>query len=271
MGRAFDAAGVERPIDPASRLAHEIEASTDDTAQHFLGELRKHCTMLVAAIADVLGALDGLDPDSPFSATVLTRGLIEASADLLWLSDGEIDAKERTRRTCLVYLRQHETVVNQMVEFSERHPEGDAAIPHLAEGIAEGWESLRLSAEAMAAIGFTLRTSKQRGSKYSLDEPKPSISRLVDALITRFLGTTGVNLYAIYSPTAHGDGEGLGTLVIEGDQVEDEGVVKRRRGFDEKRWSGLVLRPSLAAARGATGAWFKLALSPETGRPTESR
>ena len=271
MGRAFDAAGVERPIDPVSRLAHEIKASTDEAAQHFLGELRKHCTMLVAAIADVLGALAGLDSDSPFSATVLTRGLIEASADLFWLSDAEIDAKERTRRTCLVYLRQHETLARQMVEFSERHPEGDAAIPHLDEGIAEGWESLRLSAEKMAAIGFELRTSKQRGSKYSLGEAKPSISRLVDALITKFLGKTGVNLYAIYSPTAHGDGEGLGTLLIEGDQVEAEGVVKHRRGFDEKRWNGLVVGPALAAAKGATGAWFELALSPETERPTASQ
>ncbi|MGC2372357.1 MAG: hypothetical protein WA484_00640 [Solirubrobacteraceae bacterium] len=271
MERVFDVARIERPIDPASRLAHEIKASTDETAQHFLGELCKHCTMLVAAIADVLGALAGLDSDSPFSASVLTRGLIEAAADLFWLSDAEIDAKERTRRTCLVYLRQHETLVGRMVEFSERHPEGDAAIPHLAEGIAEGWESLKLSAEGMAAIGFELRTSKQRGSKYSLGGPKPSISRLVDVLITRFLGKTGVNLYAIYSPTAHGDGEGLGTLLIEGDQVEDEGVVKHRRGFDEKRWNGLVVGPALAAAKGATGAWFELALSSETERPTASQ
>jgi hypothetical protein len=271
MERAFDAAGVERPIDPASRLAQDVKASTDETAEHFLGQLPKHCTMLVAAIADVLGALAGLDSDSPFSASVLTRGLVEAAADLFWLSDAVIDAKERTRRTCLVYLRQHETLVRQMVEFSERHPEGDAAIPRLADGIAEGWESLKLSAEKMAAIGFELRTSRQRGSKYSLGEPKPTISRLVDALITKFLGTTGVNLYAIYSPTAHADGEGLGTLLIESDQVEEEGVVKYRRGFDEERWKGLVVGPALAAAKGAAGTWFKLALSPEAERPTESQ
>src|SRR5271166_1142162 len=233
MDRAFDTSGVERPIHPASRLAREVEVATDDTAEHFLGELPKHCTMLVAAIADVLGALAGLDADSPFSATVLTRGLIEASADLFWLSEPEIDPKERTRRTCLVFLRQHETIVRQMVEFSERHPEGDDAISNLAEGIAQGWESLKLTAEKMAAIGFELRSSTRRGSKYSVGAPKPSISRLVDALITKFLGKTGVNLYAIYSPTAHGDGEGLGTLLIEADEIEDRGAVKHRRGFDE--------------------------------------
>jgi hypothetical protein len=72
-----------------------------------------------------------------------------------------------------------------------------------------------------------------------------------------------VNLYAIYSPTAHGDGEGLGTLLIDGDQIEDRGAVKHRRGFDEQRWNGLVVAPSIAAAKGATGTWFELALSPE--------
>jgi len=79
-----------------------------------------------------------------------------------------------------------------------------------------------------------------------------------------------VNLNAIFSPTAHGDGEGLGTLLIEGDQIEDEGVVKRRRGFDETRWNGLVVTPALAAAKGSTRAWFHLALSPETERSSAS-
>jgi hypothetical protein len=40
-----------------SRLAHEIKASTDEAAQHFLGELRKHCTMLVVNRPGKVGGL----------------------------------------------------------------------------------------------------------------------------------------------------------------------------------------------------------------------
>jgi hypothetical protein len=196
--------------------------------------------VLVAAIADVLGALDGLDSNSPFSATVLTRGLLEASADLFWLSHAYIDSGERTRRTCVVFPRQHETQVRQMVQFAKRHPDA-AAIPNLAEGISEGWESLKATAEAMAAIGFKLGTNKKPGAKYTLDEPKPTISELVDVLITRLLGKTGVNLYSIYSSIAHAEGEGS-RLVTLGSTLRV--MQLRRRSLRLSRaYSGSVQSP----------------------------
>ncbi len=261
MGVALDGAGVERPIELDSMLAQEVATSTHEVARHFLSELPKHCAMLDTAIADVLVALDGLSSDTPFSAVVLTRGLLEASADLYWLSEAEIGLVERTRRTCLVYLRQKETQVRQIVQFSKRHPGAElGGTRDLTQAIREGWESLKLDAETMAAMGFELRESDRPGSKYSLGEPKPNISDLVDALVTRFLGKTGVNLYAIYSSIAHAEGEGLGTLLVMDDSIEQLGVVRYRRGLDDRRWNGLVLRPAVAAARGAVGAWFELAL-----------
>lgn len=51
--------GVERLIDRDSQLAQEISECTDDTSAHFLGELPRHCMMLVIAAADACTGLSG--------------------------------------------------------------------------------------------------------------------------------------------------------------------------------------------------------------------
>jgi hypothetical protein len=193
-GVLFDDAGVERPIQPQSRLAQEREACQHDVARHFLEELPKHCTMLTVAVLDGLGSLARLDGSRPFGAVVVARGLLECTADLYWLSASDIDAAERTRRTFNVVLRQQETVVRQLVESAKRVPPHAQEIVKLQTAIGQGWEPLKTTADAMASAGYELYTSNKPGSKYVLGKAKPAIGALIDRLVTDHLGTTAVSL-----------------------------------------------------------------------------
>jgi hypothetical protein len=256
----FDDTGVERPIESQSRLAKEIAASTHTASQHFLGELPKHCTMLAAAIADALDALARLEPSLAFSGVVVARGLLEAAADLYWLSDGGIDRAERTRRTFLVFLRQRETQVREIVHFSRRHPpDSEREVAELSAAIAEGWESLRLHAEDMASAGYELRTSNRPGSKYGVGQPKPPVGELVDRLISDHLGITAVPIYSLYSSVAHAEGEGLGSLRVMHETVETPEGTRYLGGFDAAMWTDRVLTPATRGAAGAFSAWAELA------------
>lgn|GEM_PF-3866674 len=259
MRTLVDEAGIERVVEPTSRLANEFATCQNDVAQHFLGQLSQHCTMLGVAIVEVLTSLDRLDPELPFSGVVLARGLVEAAADLYWLSDPAIDAAERTRRTFLIYLRQHETNVRQLVQFSNRFPQPDDHLPNLDKAIDEGWASLKQTAEEMATAGYELRTSSRPGSKYSVGHPKPSISELVDTLIEDCLGKMTLNLYSLYSAVAHAEGEGLGSLCVPSDTVETAKGMRYRHGFDDAMWETRILRPTTQAAASACGAWVQLA------------
>ncbi|SRR6266511_3622801 len=256
----FDDSGIERPIEPQSRLAQEIAASTHEVSQHFLRQLPQHCAMLAGAIADALDALARLEPSLAFSGVVVARGLLEAAADLYWLSDRRIDCAERTRRTFLVFLRQHETEVREVVHFSRRLPPGrERKVSQLSVAIAEGWESLRLHAEEMASAGYELRISNRPGSKYSVGEPKPPVGELVDQLISDHLGTTAIPIYSLYSSVAHAEGEGLGSLRVTSDSVETPEGTRYLRGFDAPMWGERVLTPATRGAAGAFSAWAELA------------
>jgi hypothetical protein len=53
--------------------------------------------MLATAMAEALTALDRLDPSLAFSGVLVTRGLVEAGADLYRLSELGIGEAERAR------------------------------------------------------------------------------------------------------------------------------------------------------------------------------
>jgi hypothetical protein len=214
--------------------------------------------MLGAAVADALDALEKLESSLAFSGVVVARGLLEAAADLYWLSDEGIDGTERTRRTFLVFLRQHETQVQQIEQFSKRLPQGSERTAELSTAVAEGWQSLKQHAQEMAAAGFELRTGSKPGSKYSVGEPKPSISKLVERLMSDHLGTTAIPVYSLYSSVAHAEGEGLGSLRVMSDTVEAPEGTRYARGFDTAMWSERVLTPATRGAAGAFAAWARL-------------
>ena len=197
-----DEAGVERHVEPASSLSTEISAVPSDIQTHFLSELPKHATMLVMAIGDACSGLLTLGPSLPFSSTGVARMLLEAAGDLHWLVDADpgLAASERARRAITVYLRQTETTIRQLEQLRERTSQDD-----YDAGIAEGWELLRHTADSAALGGYRVKESRRPGQKYILHPGKPSISRLVDEAITRFYGSTGVNLYSLYSSTATED------------------------------------------------------------------
>jgi len=253
-----DEAGIERPIERDSQLATEIAACPDDVSRHFLSQLSQHCTMLTVAIFDALASLDRLDPSLPFSAVVLARGLFEAAADLYWLSDHSIDAVERTRRTFLIFLRQHETQVRRIVQLSNRVEAPPADLSDLDQAIAAGWASLKLTADSMASAGYKLRVNPRRDTKYSVGEPKPSISALVDTIISELLGKTALNLYSTSSTVAHVEGEGLASLLLMSDSIETAEGTRYRHGFDAEMWEQRIAKPTVIAGTGAVGRWVNL-------------
>jgi hypothetical protein len=256
---AISSDGVESPIDSDSPLAAETEACTEEIAKHFLGELPHHCTMLISAAADACIALSRLDTDLPFSAVVLVRGLFEAIADLHWLSDARLGHVERVRRTFLVYLRQVETSVRNVESFARRRGSVVQADMDLDEAIRQGREKLLVSAEAMAAAGYTLRSSRKAGSRYYLEKPKPPISELVDGTVSAFYGTTTLNLYSLYSSVAHAEGEGLGTLLIRSDSIVTAEGTRLRRGFSDEEWANRIVTPSFAIMSRGVREWLMLA------------
>jgi hypothetical protein len=268
----FDDAGIERPIERESVLAAELRTSTHDVARHFLGQLSQHCNMLASALADGSEALARLEPALAFSGVVVARGMLEAAADLYWLSDRQIDRAERTRRTFLVFLRQHEAQVREIVRFSKRipaTPTDDA--PDLDAAIAEGWESLRQHAKEMASAGYELRTSDRPGSKYSVGDPKPAVSRLVDKLIADHVGLTALPIYSMYSSVAHAEGGGLGSLRVMHDAVETPEGKRHLRGFDLSMWHERVVASATRGATGAFVAWARLAYPSRLGELTRQR
>lgn len=255
---AVDDGGVERPVEGRSQLSGEIDSCAHDTARHFLSQLSQHNTMLGVAIADALASLSRLDPELPFSATVLARGLAEAAADLYWLSDLKIGAVERVRRTFLIYLRQHETQVRQIIQYSQRLTADGPGTPDLTTVIEKGWESLRVHAEKMASVGYALKETKKAGFKYSVGTPKPPIRELVDTVMSKFLGKTALNLYSTYSSVAHAEGEGLGSLLQYSDKVETPAGTRYRHGLDDEGWNQRIVLPTNLIAAGSFGTWLKL-------------
>jgi hypothetical protein len=250
-----DEAGVERHVEPASSLSTEISAVPSDIQTHFLSELPKHATMLVMAIGDACSGLLTLGPSLPFSSTGVARMLLEAAGDLHWLADPGLAASERARRAITVYLRQTETTIRQLEQLRERTSQDD-----YDAGIAEGWELLRHTADSAALGGYRVNESRRPGQKYILHPGKPSISRLVDEAITRFYGSTGVNLYSLYSSTAHAEGSGLGSLLDTSARVETDHGDRVAYGLPEPLWTKNVLSPCLAVAVGVVREWVQLAL-----------
>lgn len=148
--------------------------------------------------------------------------------------------------------------MRQIEQFAKRFPD-IAKRSNLDEGIAQGWESLRLHAEDMAAAGYELRTSTKPGDRYLLGTGKPSVSELVDEAIIDFYGKTALNLYSMYSSTAHVEGLGLGALEDLKDTVRATEGVRYKYGFDDQTWQGLVVTPGLRVASGSTAEWIALA------------
>lgn len=256
---AVDEQGVERAIERDSHLAREIASCSDDSSRHYLGELPHHCTMLAVSMADACQSIARLDPGLPFSTGIVVRGLLEAGADLHWLSSPKISAVERTRRAFLVYLRQLETQIRQMAQHAKRAPLSAPDQALVDKGIDEGWQLLRLTAEGMAAAGYELQTSKKPGAKFRLGTPKPSTSELVDTLLVEFYGTTSVNLYSLYSPIAHVDGEGLGSLLERSDFRDTPEGQRFRYGLRDDAWMTRMLKPGACASLGCAAEWTALA------------
>jgi len=265
LAAVLDDTGVERPPEPASRIVAEAASSAHLVERHFLEQLPYHCTMLAMAIADALASLARLSPELPFGAVVVARALLECAADLYWLSDDHIDGQERARRAFLIYLKQHETVIRQLEQLDKRVPAEIHGIPDLAKAIDEGWESLKQHAEEMAAAGHKLRTTNKPGFRYIVGKDKPSISALIDRLINDHLGKTGLNLYTDYSPIAHAEGEGLGSLLTTSATVETPEGLRYRRGFDDETWKKRIKAPAAGAARGSVGAWVEVAYPSRSG------
>ena len=89
---------------------------------------------------------------------------------------------------------------------------------------------------------------------------KPSISSLVDEAVTRFYGSTGVNLYSLYSSTTHAEGSGLESLLDASDRVETDHGDRVAYGLPEPLWTKKVISPCLTVAVRVVREWVQLAL-----------
>lgn len=254
-GAFCDEAGAQREPESSSVLHGEIDAAGSDLQRHFLLQLPNHITMLVMAISDGCDGLANLGQTHPFSSMAVARAVLEAAGDLHWLAAADQTGAERARRAITTYLRQVETTVRQLEQLQKR-----TAQTELEDGIREGRELLRVTAEEAGRAGYKIGQTRRHGQLYVLDDGKPSTSALVDSVVSHFYGTTGVNLYATYSASAHAEGGGLGALLDDSDRIETTAGRRRAYGLPTALWKAKVEDPVVAVAFGVAHEALTLVL-----------
>lgn len=258
-GAVFDESAVQRLIDPASQLQREIDTSVG-IQRHFLSELPNHAVMSMVALSDGCEGLAKLGSRLPFSSVAVARSVLEAAGDLHWLVCADQSSTERARRAMTIYLLQTETTIRQLEQLQERRPDLD-----VGAGIDEGWELLRATAKEAELAGYEVKESKRPGRKYTLAEGKPATSKLVDSVVTKFYGQTGVRLYSSYSATAHAEGGGLGALLDVSDTVSTEAGQRSAYGIPVSEWMQRVVDPVRAVTVGVAREALKLMFPSQEG------
>jgi hypothetical protein len=226
-----------------SPWSSDRESLDNELQRHFIEQLPKHCRLLLMAMLDAGGVLASIEETSPFSGTVLARGLLEAAGDLHWLVQPDIDPQERARRSLTIYLEQVESSLRKLMDARDRGaPISDDASRDQA--IEEGHEMLALYASEARAAGYEVTRTRRPGAMYVLGDGKPSATALVDDVVTEFHGQTVISPYRMHSSAAHGTGEGLGALMDLTDSIETDAGTLFAWGFTRERWASSIDTPA---------------------------
>lgn len=157
------------------------------------------CTDHLLGLADVLSARNAL-----FAAYTLTRGAVEAAALGCYLTDRDIDGRERVRRTMNYRLA---AMCERVWLFKDMH--GDAAAGKLDE------TRQRISDFARGARqhNFTFHDMDGKGRTARIGAEQPKAMTLISHAVDKTVPELGRTYQRLLSATAHSSVHGLARML----------------------------------------------------------
>jgi hypothetical protein len=157
------------------------------------------CTDHLLGLADVLRARNAL-----FSAYTLTRGAVEAAALGCYLTDADIDGKERVRRTMNYRLS---ALCERTWLFKDMHGK------YAAEKLGETQQRISDFARSARQRGFDSHDMDGRGRAARVGSEQPKAMTLVSLAVDKDMPELGRTYQRLLSATAHSAVHGLARML----------------------------------------------------------
>jgi hypothetical protein len=157
------------------------------------------CTDHLLGLADVLRARNAV-----FAAYTLARGAVEAAAIGCYLTDADIDGRERLRRTINYRLQG----MCERVRLFQ-----DLRSDEAAEKLDESKRRIADFARSASQHEFTFHGMNGKGRSAYLDKPQPPAMGLISRAVDKNMPTLGRTYQRLLSATAHSAVHGLARML----------------------------------------------------------
>ena len=157
------------------------------------------CTDLLLGLADVLRARNAL-----FATYTLTRGAVEAAALGCYLTDQDIDGRERVRRTLNYRL---DAMCERVWLFTDMH--GDYA----AEKLDETKQRIADFARGARQHSFSFHDMNGKGRSAHIGPSQPAAMNLISLAVDKDTPELGRTYQRLLSATAHSGVHGLARML----------------------------------------------------------
>ena len=157
------------------------------------------CTDHLLGLTDVLRSRNAL-----FSAYTLTRGVVEAAALGCYLTDPDIDGKERVRRTMNYRL---DALCEQTWLFKDMHGE------YAAEKLDETRQRISDFARSARQHGFDFHDMNGKGRAAHIGPAQPAAMTLISLAVDKDVPELGRMYQRLLSATAHSALHGLARML----------------------------------------------------------
>ena len=157
------------------------------------------CTDHLLGLADVLSSRNAV-----YAAYTLVRGAVEAAARGCYLTDLDIDGKERVRRTMNYRL---DALCERALIFGDMH--GDYA----AQKLDETRQRISDFARSARQHGFAFHDANGRGRPASIGAAQPKAMQLISLAVDKDVPEVGRTYQRLLSATAHAGVHGLARML----------------------------------------------------------
>jgi len=202
------------------------------------------CTDHLLGLVDVLRSRNAL-----FSAYTLTRGAVEAAALGCYLTDPDIDGRERVRRTMNYRL---DALCERMWLFEDMHGE------YAAGKLDETRQRIADFARSAAQHGFTFHEMSGKGRVAHVGPAQPAAMNLISLAVDKDMPELGRMYQRLLSATAHSAVHGLARMLAPLSPIEGRpGEALAAVNSDPRRLAvELVVGPMTAHSLARGVEWF---------------
>jgi hypothetical protein len=202
------------------------------------------CTDHLLGLADVLRSRNAL-----FSAYTLTRGAVEAAAIGCYLTDPDIDGKERVRRMMNYRL---DALCERTWLFRDMHGE------YAAEKLDETQQRISDFARGARQHGFDFHDMNGKGRPAHIGPEQPKAMTLISLAMDKDMHELGRMYQRLLSATAHSAVHGLARMLTPLSPIEGRpGEALAAVNIDPRRLAvELVVGPMTAHSLARAFEWF---------------